>query len=208
MPLWGKNDAASNSTIYAAAQVNKTPNTANRATLFGNTTANAFITGQTVGQFGVSDDEVAANRRISHAGWVLRTEGSGNRAGRIQYETLVALSSMTGDASDDTNIPDFGLFVVTQPANASGSLAGNAIVPFTTLANSNPTGATITYQWQRWNGSAFVNLTNAGAYSNVTTTTLSVRANTAPNGDIYRASISASAANTIFTSNAVLTVTA
>lgn len=208
MPLWGKNDAASNSTIYAAAQVNKTPNTANRATLFGNTTANAFITGQTVGQFGVSDDEVAANRRISHAGWVLRTEGSGGRAGRIQYETLVALSSMTGDASDDTDFPDFGLFILTQPSNSTANSTNDDIATFSVVANSNPTGATITYQWQSWNGSAFANLTNAGAYSNVTTTTLSVLANTASNGEIYRVAISASAANTILSSNAVLTVTA
>jgi len=35
-----------------------------------------------------------------HAGWVVRTVGSGGRAGRIQYETLVAMGSMTGDAEN------------------------------------------------------------------------------------------------------------
>ena len=30
----------------------------------------------------------------------------GGRAGRVQYETLVALSSMSGDGSDDTLLPD------------------------------------------------------------------------------------------------------
>ena len=43
---------------------------------------------------------------ITHAGWVLRTEGSGGRAGRIHYETLVAASSITSDADDDTKLPE------------------------------------------------------------------------------------------------------
>jgi hypothetical protein len=42
----------------------------------------------------------------AHAGWVRRTVGTGGRAGRVQYETLVAMGSMTGDASDDTVLPD------------------------------------------------------------------------------------------------------
>jgi hypothetical protein len=43
---------------------------------------------------------------VQHAGWVIRTEGTGGRAGRIQYETLVAMGSITGDASDDNQLPD------------------------------------------------------------------------------------------------------
>lgn len=39
--------------------------------------------------------------RPAHAGWILRTVGSGGRAGRVFYETLVAIGSMTEDASDD-----------------------------------------------------------------------------------------------------------
>lgn len=40
-----------------------------------------------------------------HAGWVVRTVGTGGRAGRVQYETLVAMGSITGDA-EDTILPD------------------------------------------------------------------------------------------------------
>jgi hypothetical protein len=36
----------------------------------------------------------AKNNGVAHAGWVLRTEGSGGRAGRVQYETLVAMGSL------------------------------------------------------------------------------------------------------------------
>ncbi|CAB4162252.1 hypothetical protein UFOVP787_24 [uncultured Caudovirales phage] len=55
---------------------------------------------------------------VSHAGWVLRTEGTGGRAGRVHYETLVAMGSLgaqtaaygtpasVADASDDTILPD------------------------------------------------------------------------------------------------------
>ena len=41
-----------------------------------------------------------------HAGWVRRTVGTGGRAGRVQYETLVAMGSMTGDQSDDIQFRD------------------------------------------------------------------------------------------------------
>lgn len=55
---------------------------------------------------------------ITHAGWVIRTEGTGGRAGRVQHETLVAMGSLgaqsaaygtpavVADASDDTFLPD------------------------------------------------------------------------------------------------------
>ncbi len=43
----------------------------------------------------------------AHTGWVLRTVGTGGRAGRVQYETLVAMGgTLSTDASDDTILPD------------------------------------------------------------------------------------------------------
>lgn len=58
------------------------------------------------------------NKGVAHAGWVVRREGTGGRAGRVHYETLVAMGSLgaqtaafgtaatTSDASDDTILPD------------------------------------------------------------------------------------------------------
>jgi len=46
------------------------------------------------------------NKGVAHAGWNVRTVGTGGRAGRVQYETLVAMGSITGDASDDSILPD------------------------------------------------------------------------------------------------------
>jgi hypothetical protein len=47
-----------------------------------------------------------ANKGIPHAGWVVRKVGTGGRAGRVQYETLVAMGSLNEDAADDTVLPD------------------------------------------------------------------------------------------------------
>jgi hypothetical protein len=55
---------------------------------------NATLTGQ------------EGTNRGAHAGWTLRTEGTGGRAGRVQYETLVAMGSMTGDGEDDTQLAE------------------------------------------------------------------------------------------------------
>jgi len=42
----------------------------------------------------------------AHAGWVKKTVGTGGRSGRVQYETLVAIGSITTDAADDKTFPD------------------------------------------------------------------------------------------------------
>lgn len=47
-----------------------------------------------------------ATNRGAHAGWNLRKEGSGGRAGRVHYETLVAMGSMTSDGADDTQLSE------------------------------------------------------------------------------------------------------
>lgn len=56
-----------------------------------------------VASLGVS---TGGKSKIPHAGWVKKTVGTGGRAGRIQYETLVAIGSITTDAVDDLTLPD------------------------------------------------------------------------------------------------------
>jgi hypothetical protein len=213
MANWGNTDDAANSVLWATTQVKLTPNTDNQANLYTNTTADAFITGITVGQFGVSGQEAqalraGANTKVAHAGWVLRTVGSGDRAGRVQNETLVAMKTIAQDGSDDTVIPDYMLSITTQPANASGNSTNNDITNISVVAASVPSGATITYQWQIWGGASFANV-SGGAYSNSTTATLSILANTSPslNGKIYRVQVGATGAANVNSGNAVLTIT-
>lgn len=113
MALWGNLDASNNAPVYAGTQGMKL--TANGQALFGNTTfattdSTLGVTGLAVGIFAVDASEQAntaghANSG-AHAGWIVRTEGTGGRAGRVHSETLVAMGSIYGDASDDATLPD------------------------------------------------------------------------------------------------------
>ena len=88
--------AAPNGANIALAKASGDGTTAGGATFQGETaTAEAVLTG-----FGAIDG-------AAHTGWVLRTVGSGGRAGRVQYETLVAMGgNFSTDASDDAILPD------------------------------------------------------------------------------------------------------
>jgi hypothetical protein len=116
MGQWGNTDDSANSVFWANTSLNVAKN---QTELFGNTTVSAIVANAQVGVFGVSTTEIAnvasgaEGLKIGHAGWVLRKEGRGGRAGRTQYETLVAMSSITGDAgrvvgdpSDDDTLPE------------------------------------------------------------------------------------------------------
>jgi len=68
-----------------------------------------IVTGATqataVASTGLGLDGDTDSREIAHVGWVKKTVGTGGRAGRVHYETLVAGSSMSGDA-EDISTPD------------------------------------------------------------------------------------------------------
>jgi hypothetical protein len=69
----------------------------------GVTESGHSVTGQTAtGYVAVGGGE---NKGVT-AGWNLRTAGTGGRAGRVQYECLVAMRNITSDASDDSILPD------------------------------------------------------------------------------------------------------
>ena len=113
MALWGNLDASNNAPVYAGTEGMKL--TANGQALFGNTTfattdSTLGVTGLAIGVFGVDASEQANTaahaNSTTHAGWIVRTEGTGNRAGRITSETLVAMGSIYGDAGDDATLPD------------------------------------------------------------------------------------------------------
>ena len=67
--------------------------------------AKTAVSGDHQQVFGVDTTEAGVTD-VGHAGWVRRVAGSGGRAGRVQYEVLVAGSSISGDAADDTELPD------------------------------------------------------------------------------------------------------
>ena len=103
MSSHGKADSAANSPLWALMQLKAEPSavgeavvtgttaSANQTTLFEDTTADAWISGQTIGLFNYNDTETQGGK-IAHTGWNLKVTGSGDRAARVQYETLVCLT--------------------------------------------------------------------------------------------------------------------
>jgi len=92
----------------------KTANTFKIAATSGGTAINigtghnaqtfTIVTGATqataVASQGLGSDGDTNASEVSHIGWVKKTVGTGGRAGRVHYETLVAASSISGDAED------------------------------------------------------------------------------------------------------------
>jgi len=206
MAQWGKNDAASNSVVWGPALLSKDVSRANANTLYGNTTADAYIVGRTDAIVGIDEDEAQA---ISgNPGWSLKTAFSGGRAGRVQYETLVAMSSMSGSDGDSAVAPNFLIVFTSQPP-ASESVAAGANTTIAATVATNPLGKTVTYQWEANSGSGFANLSNAGLYSNVTTATLSIStANSTANQVSYRLVARGTGAANAVSDATILTVTA
>ena len=109
MALWSNTDANTSAPKYVTSYLKVSQSSANVNLAYGNTTTSAFITNANVGIFAVDTNEMAntsATNKASHpahAGWVLRTAGTGGRAGRVQTEVLVAMGSITGDGSASAN---------------------------------------------------------------------------------------------------------
>lgn len=146
-----------------------------------------------VGVFGVTNDEqqVTQNTRGAHAGWVLEQVGTGGRAGRITTETLVAMGSMTSDG-DAAVIKNTIITITRQPGNASNTVGGNA--SFNVAATATPS-ATLAYQWYA-NGAIIT-----GATANVYV------AESVATQNNYYVIVSASGADSVQSSNGVLTIT-
>lgn len=199
MSLWGKLDNANSVPKHVAASVpgrKKAANTVTANTLYGNVTA--------TGVFAYNDQEIAAARgAVTHAGWVQRTVGAGGRAGRITTEVLVA-GGISG-ASANNGIPSYTIVVSIPPATKSVNTG--LATTFSVGAVSVPSGLSLTYQWQANTGAGFANLSNAGVYSNVTTSTLSMSNVAGANNNQFRVLIAGSGANTVTSNAAILTVT-
>lgn len=199
MALWKKTDQSNNSPMFGPSTVKLTSNVANRDSLFGNTTADAFITGQTIGVFGVDANESKAlSGKVAHTGWVKRTVGSGGRAGRIQYEVLVA-GGISSDA-EDTVFADYVISIITQPLANTANTGDPAT--FRVVATSTPS-TTLSYQWQYSNGT---NVTANSIYTGSTTANLVISDTTGLDATVYKVVVSATGANSVTSTNATLTV--
>lgn len=197
MALWNNKDEAASAPKHTVDVVT------------GNTGVQAFEN-TSVGTWGVDTTEARAKNVNGHAGWVLRTVGTGGRAGRVLEETLVAMGSMSGD-SEDTVFPDAILRILTQPSNASvvANTGGSNTVTLSVVVEAQP-DATITYQWQYYNGTwgSVVNGTPANTtYTGGTTATLTIiPTNTDADSALYRVIVSSAGADSVTSNQVTLTV--
>jgi hypothetical protein len=178
MSSWGNNDNAANapywavnSTIVNATNVKANyaaPTADNVARLYANTTADVYTVGETIGLFMVDSNEQQVQQSNgtppAHAGWNLKTTGSGGRAGRVTWETLVAQSQILSDNnSDDTVLPDTIITITSQPATLRGPVnAASAQTATFSVTAAVTSGAVVplTYQWQ-------VNNNSGGTWVNI-----------------------------------------
>lgn len=187
MPLWSNTDEAASAPKHTVNVTN------------GETGVEAY--GKTpVGTFAVDAAEAATNG--VPAGWNLKTEGSGGRAGRVFYESLVAMGSITGDGDSVPPLPV--ITIDTDPQNVTTDAGNNAT--FTVSASAVGT-TTLSYQWQI--------STDTGASWNVMTgetSTSLVVANTDPefvDANEFRVVVSGTnGAVSVTSANAVLTISA
>ena len=169
----GNYDNSANVPLWAAATVNLTPDSANAVSMFENTTPDAFITDQTIGIFGVDDNEATTNQIGS--GWVKRVVGSGGRAGRVTQEVLSTSTSMNLD-SEDVIYKDTIITITTQPSNGSAVPGNGNTITYSVVASGTGSAA-LNYYWQFNNGSVWANTaTQALLFSNNTTTILTANA--------------------------------
>jgi len=176
--------------------------------------------------YGIDRNEIGVPenkaRGISHTGWIhYDTYTTSQGETRYKTETIVAMSknfasNATGtlfgtdagtDASDDTVAADYLLYFTTQPADTSNT-AGNSAV-LVAVAASEPTGATLTYQWYKRDNvsdTSYATVSQPGV-TGATTNTLTIVNVSNVNGNIFRLTISGDGGADDNTSTAV-TVTA
>ena len=96
-PLWALMQLSTEPSAVGEAVVTGTTASAAQTSLFENVTADAYVTGATIGLFNYGDTDIGTFQSTrtgpAHAGWSLKTSGTGGRTGRDQYEVLVTLTS-------------------------------------------------------------------------------------------------------------------
>lgn len=169
-PYWAVNSAIMN--VTGTEQNASAPTAANVALLYGNTTADVYTTNQTKGLFMADKFEVDASGAIPGTGWVMKTTGSGGRAGRVQWEVLAIVADVKNDtsATEDAVLPD-AVITTTNPTGVMFVAGAGNNGTFSVTTTVDPTSAALTYLWQV---SADAGSTYAAAANGVTANTVYV----------------------------------
>lgn len=123
--------------------------------MFNNTTPGVFITGQAVGVFGADATETNVSNAsgISHAGWLLRTAGTGSLISFTINSSATATGYNNADIINVRSLQAGGNATVTFTTNSTGgnlaftistSGAGftSATIPTSNISVTNSTGGT------------------------------------------------------------------
>ena len=219
MSSWGNYDNAANAPYWVVTQVstgvNKAaaaPTAANVALLYGNTTSDVYVTGETVGLFMADKFEVqAADSAIPATGWVLKTTGSGGRAGRVTWEVLACVSEVSNDAAatEDTTLVDAVVTFLTSPTGVQFVAGAGNNGTFSVTTSVVPENATLSYLWQySTDGTTYADAANGvttnTTYVGNTTPSLTVYA-TGTNANLYYYRVQITANNALANSNTVYT---
>lgn len=119
-------------------------------------------------------------------------------SGKISVTTSAGTATSTTDFT--ITLPDI-IVIPTQPT--SGTVCEGSTATFTLTA----TGTTnLAYQWQKFNGTTYVNLTNTGGISGATNATLSINTTGNVGSGDYRCKVSGDLTQDKFSNVATLTV--
>jgi len=146
MAQWGNTDDAANSVLWAVSQLKRPANSVNQTALFGNTTPDAFVSGQTTGQFGLDTTEIGVSNS-SVVAYEVTFPGSGYRANATvtvsgNTDVANATSNATGRISA-VNIALAGNSYTTRPTvtvAAPGAIAFTGNATSVTVGNSTVNG--------------------------------------------------------------------
>ena len=147
----GNYDSAANTPLWVAATVNKEPSSVEAQLLYANTTANVYVSGETIGVFAVDSNEALVSGSTG-TGWIKRVEGSGGRSGRVTEEVLSVVASFRSDNNtDDAVYPDSKITISTQPTSTSviaNSSNSNTATFTVSVSDVQPVGSTVSYAWE------------------------------------------------------------
>lgn len=117
MAQWGNEDASSNSVLWAPAKLKLAPNTANRDLLYQNNTPDAFVTGETVGQYGVDAAEISTGLQ-QLSGVVLNEPGT---SGSYEPGEILDIADTGATSTSDASLVVVSTELRTVTVNTAGS---------------------------------------------------------------------------------------
>lgn len=156
MALWSNTDANTSAPKYAVA--GGLGVAANGQTLYANTVADAFVTGTTIGVFGVAPNEKAGQGNVS----TITVSTSGDSA--FALPTVTVTGANTTQATATVNVKVTGVTIRTA---GTGYANGNTLFAH---VGANTTRSVLTVTNVDGSGNILaVSITTAGKYSTITT---------------------------------------